>query len=98
MYCDRDTTIIPKSQIGFLKNIALPLYETLNSYLNSPTIESTCVEQIKSNIASWEYEHRAGAHKTLKESQLLKLFSDLQVLTPLYECKSSGDASAMRSK
>lgn len=27
MYCDRDTTDLPKSQAGFIKNICLPLYD-----------------------------------------------------------------------
>lgn len=75
MYCDRDTTIIPKSQIGFLKNIALPLYETLNSFLNSSSFESHCVEQIRSNIASWELEIKTGAQLTMKESQFRTLLS-----------------------
>ena len=44
MYCDRFTTHIPKSQAGFIKNIALPLYEALNSYLNSENISDICVE------------------------------------------------------
>lgn len=78
MYCDRETTIIPKSQIGFLKNIALPLYESLNAYLNSEKIEAHCVEQIKSNILFWEQQYKQEGNWTLKESQLLQLISEVQ--------------------
>ena len=65
MYCDKDTTIIPKSQIGFLKNIALPLYEILAEYLESSDINS-CVEQVKINIGVWEYELSSSRIKTLR--------------------------------
>jgi 3'5'-cyclic nucleotide phosphodiesterase len=72
MYCDRETTIISKSQIGFLKNIALPLYETLSLFLNSESFDSQCIEQIKNNISSWEFEYSSNSHKTMKEIQLVQ--------------------------
>ena len=54
MYCDRETTDIPKSQIGFLKGISQPLFEALGAFLNSDTFTQNCVEQVKRNIAFWE--------------------------------------------
>lgn len=54
MYCDRETTIISKSQAGFIKNIVLSLYMTLNSILVSEEIEAICINQLKFNEAYWE--------------------------------------------
>lgn len=56
MYCDRATTDTAKSQAGFIKNIALPLYEILNVYLSSAIIEENCLEQLKNNLLCWEFE------------------------------------------
>lgn len=75
MYCDRDTTILPKSQIGFLKNIALPLYEILAGFLDTPNIYS-CLDQLKNNISVWEYEYSAGKLKTLKDPTPFKYLAD----------------------
>ena len=68
MYCDRLSTQIPKSQTGFLKNIALPLYETLNEFLNSEKVENHCVKQIKTNISYWETNPTLKNHNSLKEN------------------------------
>ena len=69
MYCDRETTYVPKSQIGFLKNIALPLYESLASFLQSETFNANCLEQVKTNIQVWENEFRAERRTTLKDTR-----------------------------
>lgn len=54
MYCDRDKTDIRKSQAGFLKNIALPLFITLKNCTKSEGIAKNCVEQIHKNVIYWE--------------------------------------------
>eukprot|EP00359_Climacostomum_virens_P006720 CAMPEP_0204911428 /NCGR_PEP_ID=MMETSP1397-20131031/9778_1 /ASSEMBLY_ACC=CAM_ASM_000891 /TAXON_ID=49980 /ORGANISM="Climacostomum Climacostomum virens, Strain Stock W-24" /LENGTH=625 /DNA_ID=CAMNT_0052081979 /DNA_START=195 /DNA_END=2068 /DNA_ORIENTATION=+ len=54
MYCDRETTDLPKSQAGFVNNICLPLVEAWCNYLNAPLINENCLEQIKSNGKYWE--------------------------------------------
>lgn len=54
MYCDRQTTDVAKSQIGFIKNICLPLYEVWCKYLDSQVLEKTVLEQMKNNLAYWE--------------------------------------------
>ena len=54
MYCDRDKTSIPKSQSGFIKNIVLPIYESLNNYLSSEAIEKNCLLQLNENFKHWE--------------------------------------------
>jgi hypothetical protein len=54
MYCDRDTTDIPKSQAGFIKNICLPLFETWCSFLKSDIINQSCLENLKKNLRHWE--------------------------------------------
>ena len=96
MYCDRETTILPKSQIGFLKNIALPLYEALNSFLNSEQIESQCIDQIRNNIISWEHEYKIGGNHTLKENQIFRLMSEYHAY--LGEDKSIGGLVYSSSK
>ena len=54
MYCDRENTNIAKSQAGFIKNIVLNLYVTLNLILASEEIEATCINQLKHNESYWE--------------------------------------------
>lgn len=54
MYCDRETTVIGKSQAGFIKNIVVPLYSTLNAVLGSKVIEEMCIKQLEENKAYWE--------------------------------------------
>lgn len=54
IYCDRETTDIPKSQAGFIKNICLPLYEAWCGYLKSDEIYKNCYEQLKTNLKAWE--------------------------------------------
>lgn len=54
MYCDRDTTNIAKSQAGFIKNIVLSLFTTLNFILASDEIETVCINQLRQNEAYWE--------------------------------------------
>lgn len=53
MYCDRETTDISKSQAGFIKNIVLPLFTAINFVLESDTIETFCVEQLRTNELFW---------------------------------------------
>jgi hypothetical protein len=54
MFCDRENTNINKSQAGFIKNIVLSLYETLNFIVNSEEIDVNCVKQLKLNLKYWE--------------------------------------------
>jgi uncharacterized protein (UPF0333 family) len=54
MYCDRETTDIPKSQAGFIKNICLPLYDAWLSFLGSPEANVNCLDQLRKNLAMWE--------------------------------------------
>lgn len=58
MYCDRENTDIPKSQVGFIKNICLPLYETWTNYLRSDTIYKNCIDQLRINMRNWEEKDR----------------------------------------
>lgn len=54
MYCDRKNTDIPMSQVGFIKNICLPLYETWCNFLKSENVYKNCLEQLKINMRFWE--------------------------------------------
>lgn len=52
--CDRNSSCIPKSQVGFLHCLVLPLYTAVNFYLNSDEMEEECIAQINDNIAHWD--------------------------------------------
>lgn len=85
MYCDRETTDVPKSQAGFIRNIVLPLYEILTSYLDSKIIEESCLEQIKSNLSTWEYETNRNRVKTLTQPiETTREYEGLTSETPRY--------------
>ena len=58
-FCDRENTNIPKvpstqSQMGFIQNIVLPLYEALHVYLNVSIIDEMCLQQLRTNMSTWE--------------------------------------------
>ena len=76
MYCDRKTTILSKSQIGFLRNISLPLYEVLNFFLNSEQFTENCFEQLKNNINAWEYDLSKARKQTLKHIEIVRMMSE----------------------
>ncbi|CAG9330402.1 unnamed protein product [Blepharisma stoltei] len=65
MYCDRETTNIPKSQAGFIKNICLPLFEVWCNYLKSDVVNTLVLEQMKKNLAMWEAKSK-GRRATQK--------------------------------
>jgi 3',5'-cyclic-nucleotide phosphodiesterase/cAMP-specific phosphodiesterase 4 len=54
MYCDRDSTNVPKSQAGFIKNVCLPLFEVLTTYLSSEIVTGHCIINLKRNLEYWE--------------------------------------------
>lgn len=58
MFCDRETTDISKCQAGFLKNIALPLFEVWVNFLDSDSIDEQCLMQLQSNLTYWENKGR----------------------------------------
>ena len=59
MYCDRETTDIPKSQAGFLKNVCLPLIGAFVLYLRSEKVEKECLRQLEQNLSAWEDRSKA---------------------------------------
>lgn len=76
MYCDRETTDIPKSQNGFLKNVCLPLYEVFSNYLKIDAIQRNCVEQIKENLNRWD---EISKNKQYSQVTLIKSKEDFLV-------------------
>jgi hypothetical protein len=88
MYCDRDKTIFSKSQIGFLKNIALPLFELVSTVLDSKNIQENCVNQLKSNISAWEFEYSSGRMQTLKLQEPGKLLAEISSPSAVLQFKS----------
>lgn len=69
MYCDRETTHIPKSQAGFIKNICLPLFEAWNMFLLSDKVEYTCIEQLKINLQVWDQKSQVRRRTVMNEVQ-----------------------------
>jgi len=75
MFCDRENTDVGKvrtmqSQRGFLENLALPLFETVATTLRCEVIETTCVQQIRSNMVFWERRTKKRA-STVQSSQVV---------------------------
>ena len=54
MFCDREKTDLAKSQIGFIKNIVMPIYESLYLCFLSEDIKRSCCEQLEDNVKMWE--------------------------------------------
>lgn len=52
-YCDRNSTSIPKSQLGFIKNICLPMYEIWYLYTRSTKV-NLCLSQLHENFEYWD--------------------------------------------
>jgi hypothetical protein len=79
MYCDRETTDISKSQVGFIKNIVLPLFNAVNFVLDSEFIESFCVEQLKVNESFWIQRRKSirGRSLILKNGEYINCLSNL---------------------
>lgn len=58
--CDRDTTDIPHSQVGFIQFIVQPTFETFAGLV--PKVEAVCLERISENRTMWaERKKRAQA-------------------------------------
>ena len=74
MYCDRETTEISKSQSGFIKNIVLPLFSTINMVLLSQQIEVSCIHQLQSNQQYWESYKPAEKSQNISELDPKKSF------------------------
>jgi cAMP-specific phosphodiesterase 4 len=54
MFCDRENGNIGKSQAGFIRNVSLILFETLNLVFQSERVDENCIQQLKANIRFWE--------------------------------------------
>eukprot|EP00357_Protocruzia_adherens_P011098 CAMPEP_0114997678 /NCGR_PEP_ID=MMETSP0216-20121206/15043_1 /TAXON_ID=223996 /ORGANISM="Protocruzia adherens, Strain Boccale" /LENGTH=805 /DNA_ID=CAMNT_0002362107 /DNA_START=123 /DNA_END=2540 /DNA_ORIENTATION=+ len=54
--CDRNTTFVPESQVGFLKNLAIPLFDAVGTYLDSHSFNTYILEQLQTNLEHWESE------------------------------------------
>jgi 3'5'-cyclic nucleotide phosphodiesterase len=80
MYCDRENTDTPKSQVGFIKNIVYPLYYSLNFVLSSQDIEESCLAQLDVNQKFWETQTKllAGKSTLTKNSETKKNTSSFQ--------------------
>jgi len=90
MYCDRETTDIPKSQAGFIKNICLPLYEAWLNFLGSPEANVNCLDQLRKNLAMWE-----SKSKTRRNTVAIKVVESALKQTPaVVEKRFSKDYAA----
>jgi hypothetical protein len=70
MYCDRHNTDLPKSQFGFIKNLIIPLFEGLNSYLKSSKISKHCIQQLNDNLVMWKDKQPVKTSKIILGNQI----------------------------
>jgi len=56
--CDRVTTDIPDSQIGFIQFIVQPAFEALAGLL--PKVQDTCLSIAQGNLKAWEHHSKNG--------------------------------------
>ncbi|OMJ67100.1 hypothetical protein SteCoe_35823 [Stentor coeruleus] len=68
MYCDRNNTDIPKSQVGFLRNICIPLYEIWCSFLKSHPVDQ-CLGQLRENYQYWDQSMKTRMFTQVKRLQ-----------------------------
>lgn len=66
MFCDRDKADIAKSQIGFIKNIVFPIFDSLNLCLGSDKVKESCVQQIDNNLLYWEFTYEPKRAMTIE--------------------------------
>jgi hypothetical protein len=78
MYCDRETTDIPKSQAGFIKNICLPLYEVWAFYLKSETVEKFSLGQLRNNLEFWSQKKKRRSTVKPDDYKMLEKFKRIQ--------------------
>ncbi|CAG9331331.1 unnamed protein product [Blepharisma stoltei] len=64
MYCERETTEIAKTQIGFIKNIVVPLYQTYNMLAFCPSIKEKLLVQLEENEKFWISHHHPNRRQT----------------------------------
>ncbi|KAJ1605745.1 cGMP phosphodiesterase A4 [Cryptosporidium canis] len=57
--CDRESTDVPKSQVGFLNFVCLPLFQEL-CYVDVEGGVRRCIDRILENINNWEDMAEAG--------------------------------------
>ncbi|KAH8583695.1 cGMP phosphodiesterase A4 [Cryptosporidium sp. chipmunk genotype I] len=57
--CDRESTDVPKSQVGFLNFVCLPLFQEL-CYVDVDGDVRRCIDRILENINNWEDIAEAG--------------------------------------
>ena len=51
---DRETTTVPKCQIGFITFLVLPLYTEVRKLLGDDC--QVCLDELNRNLASWQSE------------------------------------------
>lgn len=64
MYCDRSSTNIHKSNLGFISNIALPIFEVCVQWVENKSAKEIVIIQTKKNLENWQSgnkERRATA-------------------------------------
>jgi hypothetical protein len=54
MFCDRNSTNVPKSQAGFIRNIVSPVFLAVNSVRPSQLVLENCIKQLEANVEYWE--------------------------------------------
>jgi hypothetical protein len=71
MFMDRDSTDIPKCQVGFIDYIVTPLYKAWDTYLNEDG-NFDAIENLAKNKKYWQRYITKTSHN--KSSRKLKLY------------------------
>jgi len=50
--CDRDTTFIPASQIGFIEYVVMPSFQAIAVAL--PEVKNVCIKELRENLSYWK--------------------------------------------
>jgi len=62
--CDRFSTSLPKSQMGFIDFIVKPTFEALGQLVSK--VSETCIEQLELNRATWESRQNSDSNENEK--------------------------------
>lgn len=54
IYCDRNNTNIPKSNVSLIVNVCLPLFEVWTDYLGSQAVVDNVLDQLRKNLQYWK--------------------------------------------
>lgn len=71
IFCDRNSTYLPKAQAGFIKSICTPLFKNLGQFLNSEAYNISVLKSLKFNRLHWESQDTSKRRRSMISSNFL---------------------------